>query len=325
MNKKILTLVALSISLCLPLSCLAQAALAQEGSTGTARNEPTAEELKHSKERGLFIEQPEWMTKKQPAATRPATTKSAVTKSAVTKPAATVQPVHKTAPVQKIEPAKTPVSNAMPKKSTSFHTKIAKDKPNTGSHITVVATQKPTSTIQTVADECDAIITAWLNKPGNSPKYKDGEKMEVNVKASRDCNITIYDYDGKGKLTQIFPNAYQQNSLVRGGETLTIGGPDSQFDYQVSVQPGESKVSERIFIFAYPSNEAPLSIAMTRTSDGPFRSAEVTPEQYRKLVNESKVFFSREVKVVPKGHAGVKPVSMESSPNKLELPLEIEK
>ncbi len=68
---------------------------------------------------------------------------------------------------------------------------------------------------------------------------------------------------------------------------------------------------------------------MNRPSDSPFRSAEMTPEEYRKLVNQSKVFFSREVKVMPKAHGSVISVAnvteSTTAPNKIELSLMVEK
>jgi hypothetical protein len=70
---------------------------------------------------------------------------------------------------------------------------------------------------------------------------------------------------------------------------------------------------------------------MSRATDSPFRSADITMEQYRKLVNESKSYFSREVKITPKGQSQIKQVANEisanakSAPNKVELSFQIEK
>ncbi len=199
-----------------------------------------------------------------------------------------------------------------------------------GGHVNIVASDKNPGVKNVSLESGDPIIKAWLNKPGSMPKYRDGEKMEVNVTANQDCNLSIFDYDGKGKLTQIFPNEYQQSSSVRAGETVTIGGEKSEFEYQVSTQPGESKINEHIFVFAYPNTEAPISIAMSRTADSPFRSADITMEQYRKLVNESKSYFSREVKITPRDKSQIKQVSNEiasskAAANKVELSFQIEK
>lgn len=315
-----LSLVSLACSFNLPV-------LAQDKVDG-----PSVEDLQKSKERGLFIEQPSYVRKavdkstKVEASLAPAKlpAKTAEPKAAT----ATSKPAQVKASTNQAKPHVAAVKS--PSKVASHKGSPAKPKPV---HHTIniiesqVAKNEPPSSVQTVAYDADAIIDAWLNKTGKTPRYKDGEKMEINVKAHRDCNVTIYDYDGKGKLTQIFPNNYQQTSLVKSGQTVSIGGAESEFEYQLSVTPGQKKVNESIFVFAYPVAEAPLSIAMNPTSDSPFRSADMTPEAYRKLVNESKVFFARDVKILPKNKSTVKTVAADTgaAPNKIELSLTIEK
>ena len=330
----------LSLTLALPL--LWQPALAVDSD----KSEPTFDEMKKGKDRGLFIEPPTYhkdatvkapkTTAKEPVKVEPATTagikvspKATTIKSAPkAKIKADLVPV-KAAPKTKTTSSNLPkhaVAKAKADAKSQAKSKVAKS----SSHVTVIANDKSQGFKNVSLESTDPIIKAWLNKPGNFPKYRDGEKMEVNVTANQDCNLSIFDYDGKGKLTQIFPNEYQQSSSVRAGETVTIGGAKSEFEYQVSTLPGESKIKEHIFVFAYPTNEAPISIAMTRTSDSPFRSADITMEQYRKLVNESKSYFSREVKITAKGQSQIKQVANEisnakSAPNKVELSFQIEK
>ncbi len=331
----------LSFTLALPL--LWQPAFAADSD----KSEPTFDEMKKGKDRGLFIEPSMYHHKDSPVKTPKTTAKEPVKVQATTdgikiSPKAVIKPAPKSkikadlVPVKAAPHTKTTSSSSLPKhavakakadaKSKSDKSKVAKS----SSHVTVIANDKSQGFKKVSLESTDTIIKAWLNKPGNFPKYRDGEKMEVNVTASQDCNLSIFDYDGKGKLTQIFPNEYQQSSSVRAGETVTIGGAKSEFEYQVSTQPGETKIKEHIFVFAYPTNEAPISIAMSRTPDSPFRSADITMEQYRKLVNESKSYFSREVKITPKGQSQIKQVANEisnakSAPNKVELSFQIEK
>lgn len=168
-----------------------------------------------------------------------------------------------------------------------------------------------------------SVVAACLDRSGSAPTYKIGDKLAVNVSAGTDCNILVFNYDSNGILTQIFPNDYQQSGLVRGGETVTIGGPDSPFDYQISGKGG----TEKIFVYAYPiGTEKPLEVALNQVPGSPFRTAEMTPEKYRELVNSSKSFFSREVKVVPKKN--IQPVATmpaAASANKIELTFSVEK
>lgn len=166
------------------------------------------------------------------------------------------------------------------------------------------------------------VVTATLDRSGTLPKYHVGDKLVVNIKANQDCNLVVFNYDSTGTLTQIFPNDYQQSGFVRTGDSVQIGGPESPFDYQVAGKGGQ----EKIFVYAYPtgSETAPLTVAMSPLAGTPFRSAEITPEQYRQMVNDSKVFFSREVKVVPKRVANAS-ATQTAAANKIELSFVVEK
>jgi Domain of unknown function (DUF4384) len=332
-NKTLAILGAFALSL-----CLTSAAFADDKTT----SEPSPEDLKNSKERGLFIEPPVSPSINAIKGAPKAAGEKKPVKKELTKKAQPQASTHstKTQPTAKVE-VKTQAETA----STTTKTKVAKLKIHrpmiarskhngsavvAKSHVQIVApTAKKDSGVETVSFEHDTIIKAWLNKPGEDPKYRDGEKMEINVTAGQDCNIAIFDYDGKGKLTQLFPNEYQTSGSLKSGETITVGGANSSFEYQVSTGPGERKVSERIFVFAYPTaSETPISIAMNPVKDSPFRSADMTMEQYRRLVNESKVYFSREVKIVAKADSSVKQVAHNTTaaaPNKVELSFEIEK
>lgn len=180
------------------------------------------------------------------------------------------------------------------------------------------------------------VITATLDKPGNQPKYKVGDKLVLNVKAHQDCNVVVFNFDSTGTLTQIFPNDYQQNSSLKAGASVEIGGEDSNFDYQISGKGG----AEKIFIYAYPadSNKLPLPTltAMAQIPGTPFRGMDMTIDKYRELVNGSKVFFGAEraVKVMPKSGkvstaaelvAHHQSKQQASSPNKIELSFMVEK
>lgn len=170
-------------------------------------------------------------------------------------------------------------------------------------------------------------INAWLDRAGNNPKYKIAEEMVVNVSANIDCNIVVFNYDSQGVLTQIFPNDYQPSGIVRAGETIQIGGPDSSFKYEISGNGGP----EKVFVYSYPIDEKqPLQVAMNPVPNTPFRSTEMTAEKYRELVNGSKVFFSRGVKVMPRptaqGYTQVMTAASTkviASPNKIELPFTV--
>lgn len=307
--------------LTLALSIAGQSAFAGEVSKSkpvqTPQAEPTAEDLKKSGERGLIFNTIN--TGVGAGATAPSPAVPLVRSTAVVKPVTDATPqVKQILPKHKQPRTVTASSRA---KHIKPATPVDKVKPVS----TAVQASSSNPNVVTVSHETNSspmVVKAWLNKSGSKPTYKVGEKMTINVAASEDCNLMVFDFDGTNSLKQIFPNEYQPNGVVKAGETVVIGGPDSPFDYQVGGSGGQ----ERIFVYAYPSNNSasPLTVAMLPAAHSPFRSAEMTLDKYRELVNKSKVFFSREVKVVPK--SGFKPVSDASgnAPNKLELTFQVQ-
>lgn len=269
------------------------------------KSEPTIEDLKNSKERNVIL-----LPRQTSAGTTQAVKQSASKTNG--KKIQTVKAIKK----HQVQ-AKTPANSG-----------------NTGS------SWSPAPVLQAASTQTDSIINVWLDKRGSAPQYKHGDKMKINVSASQDCNVMIFDFDGRGKLTQLFPNEYQQKTLLKAGDTITFGGSDSPFDYQVSLPKGAIRAQEKIFVYAYPITEKPLSIALNTEGGSPFRSGEMTLAQYKKLVAESKVFFGgskpaaasseRDVKIVPKSSsasAAIKLVSAEEEsgmsqtqqPNKKEV------
>lgn len=280
-------------------------------------SEPTQEEIENSKDRGLFVD-PLGPAKKTQTPVQQET-KSTV-KEVVTKDKEKKKDLKKT--VTKVAGEKE-VKKVAVKKVTPAE-KAAK---------VAAVSEKIDSPVQKASFvNGEQIIAAWLNKKGTAPKYKDGEKLTVTVAANQDCNLMIFNYDG-ATLTQIFPNENQSDPLLRAGETVEVGGSESKFEYQAS-NTSEKPSNEKIFVYAYPvkSHSAPITVAMNPVSSSPFRSAEMSLEKYRDLVNESKVFFARKVKVVPKATAnGGSPISLASledqgvGVNKVELSLTIER
>ena len=68
----------------------------------------------------------------------------------------------------------------------------------------------------------------------------------------------------------------------------------------------------------------PITIAMNRAESSPFRSTQMSLEEYRKLVNSSKTYFERSVKVVAKNKNQLANFNSDAPPNKLELSLVID-
>lgn len=330
----------LTVAMSFALSTISLEAYCQTSTTKqeTAKSSgPTAQEMQNSQDRGLYLG-------RIGGAPAPSANSIKVQQASPAKAS-----LVKASPV-KISPAK-----ASPVKINQI--KISPLKTQAKHRVTPIITHQA----ENHANNEEVFFEAWLNKPGNRPSYKNGEKMAVTLKAVKDCSITMFDYDGKGKLTRIFPNQYQQDNALKAGQTINVGGQESPFEYQLSKKPGEKVIHERIFIFATPATiepqqqDAPFAVAMNTNgvNEGPFRSMPMTLEQYRKLVNQSAIYNAREVKIVAKnsantgsdsasedmqqetalvsykpgkqtGHNPISKTNVQKAPNKMELDFTIE-
>jgi hypothetical protein len=315
-------------ALALTVSLTGQVVLAQPEKGGSAgksagQSEPSAADLAKSKDRGLIFMHTDTGVGAggtvQPIPLNTSVVKPTI-KPAV-KPTAVKPNQTKTAKTATHHQVKT--ASSQPAKVTKHVADKDKSKEDTSANVGSPTGESGAVTVShQVVTGGSAVVKAWLNKQGNDPQYKVGEKMTINVQASEDCNLVVFDFDGKNNLKQIFPNQYQANGLLKAGGSISIGGADSPFDYQVGGAGGQ----ERIFVYAYPAStgSSPLTVAMLPTPHSPFRSAELTLDQYRDLVNKSKVFFSREVKIIPK--KGVQQVAdtTTNAPNKIELTFHVQ-
>jgi len=286
-------------------------AVADDNKSSDEVSAPTKDELKNSTNRGLHIQplKPKTTAKSKTETESKTKTDSKVSKS-----------VNTDKPEKKPEEAPKKVVKSAPAKKPAVKTVTANKK--SPPKKTVVASTRPALFVSS-----GNIVAASLNKAGRVPRYQDGEKLKVTVRAYEDCNLMIFNYDGK-VLTQLFPNEYQRDSFIKAGARVEIGGEESKFDFCASNETGDSS-SEKIFVYAYPAKEKakPISIAMNKAGGTPFRSTEMSLEDYRKLVNGSQTFFSRGIKVMPKKQvveATYEEVKSSAPPNKLELSLTVD-
>ncbi len=72
--------------------------------------------------------------------------------------------------------------------------------------------------------------------------YYIGETVTVFVQATQDCYLTLYDISTQGEVSQIFPNQFASDNLLRGGETYRIPAEADEFDFEITGPPGTEEV-----------------------------------------------------------------------------------
>ncbi|MGQ9477565.1 MAG: DUF4384 domain-containing protein [Candidatus Bipolaricaulia bacterium] len=74
-------------------------------------------------------------------------------------------------------------------------------------------------------------LEIWLDKRA----YEPGERLEVHFRITKDCYVYIYDISTEGKVTLLFPNAFQPENFLSAGRYSI---PDRRYSLVVAGSPG---------------------------------------------------------------------------------------
>jgi hypothetical protein len=83
-----------------------------------------------------------------------------------------------------------------------------------------------------VTPDVDFRIDIWTNQPD----YYVGEDIRIYFHSNLDCFVYIFDIDTNGDSRQIFPNYYDRDNYIRGGNTYSV--PDYGYRLEVTGPPG---------------------------------------------------------------------------------------
>lgn len=136
-----------------------------------------------------------------------------------------------------------------------------------------------------LSDGGTAVVEASLDRPGQTPTYKSGDRMVIKLKARKDCNVLVFDFDNHGNLTKLYPNDYEQDGTLHAGQSVELGGEKSEYTLDI-----DGNGLERIFVYASPAADGPITVAMAPVPNTPFRAVNMSAENFDRLVNESKSF-----------------------------------
>jgi len=82
--------------------------------------------------------------------------------------------------------------------------------------------------------------------------YRPGEIISLEVTALRECNLMLVTVDSRGEPTILFPNRFQQETIVKAGTSIVIPSPETLGHYVV----GPASGVETVFAFCRPSPTA---------------------------------------------------------------------
>lgn len=85
--------------------------------------------------------------------------------------------------------------------------------------------------------------------------YRVGERMKVTVKADRDCHLRLYYTGADGVSYLIFPNKFQKQDSIKGGQEITLGDASTPFAFEMTFpkETANTEVGEILTAVASPS------------------------------------------------------------------------
>ena len=116
----------------------------------------------------------------------------------------------------------------------------------------------------TVSGEDELEVVAWVDRPNYT--YAVGEPVRIWVQTNKDAYVTVLNTDPGGETTQLFPNQYQSENLIRANRTVEVPDPDSRSRIVVTGEVGDE-------LLKIVASTSPVSLfeAQQLTGGGPFQ------------------------------------------------------
>jgi hypothetical protein len=80
--------------------------------------------------------------------------------------------------------------------------------------------------------QSDLQIDASVDRPDRT--YARGEVLKLSIKTNQDAFVTIFNVGPNGKVTQLFPNKFQKDSLIKADVDTRIPSDESNVQIRIS-------------------------------------------------------------------------------------------
>ena len=88
----------------------------------------------------------------------------------------------------------------------------------------------------------------------NKISFRNGENAALQIKTNRKARIGIFNLTADDKVMMLFPNQWEKDNLVPGGETVKFPGPYSKTEVVMQTLPGHKRDAEAFMIVALDPN-----------------------------------------------------------------------
>lgn len=94
-------------------------------------------------------------------------------------------------------------------------------------------------------------------------RYRARDSIQLTLRVERDCYITLLNWDTQGNFRKLFPNRFQEDNFIRGGETLRF--PDDDADFELELGGAGREKFKLIAVTSRADNDA-ITQAFARES-----------------------------------------------------------
>lgn len=101
---------------------------------------------------------------------------------------------------------------------------------------------------QVAVEQGELDPTFSLQVKANKDIFRENEIMTINIKATQDCYVYVFNIMANDSLLVLFPNLYMQDNRLKADSTLHL--MPTGLSLQVSLLPGMNRATELIYVVA---------------------------------------------------------------------------
>ncbi|MDZ7292451.1 MAG: DUF4384 domain-containing protein [candidate division KSB1 bacterium] len=101
---------------------------------------------------------------------------------------------------------------------------------------------------QVAVEQSEPDPTFSLQVKTNKDIYRENELMTINIKATQDCYVYVFNVMANDSLVVLFPNLYMQDNRLKADSSLHL--MPVGLSLQVSLLPGMQRATELIYVVA---------------------------------------------------------------------------
>lgn len=84
----------------------------------------------------------------------------------------------------------------------------------------------------------------WMTLVSDKASYHIDDLAVFTVRTTDDCNLTLINVSASDRETVIFPNSFQPDNFINGGEDIALPGPDALYQFRLRDRGQEKLVAE---------------------------------------------------------------------------------